>query len=146
MREVKQERTGRRDLRLSLRHRLCGFDCPAVDIDLLVEFDGGRAAAIVEYKNENAPEVALSESNIKALIDLGNRAGIPVIGTRYAKDFAWWKTTPLNDFAIQKLNTDKTSLPISEKTWVSILYRLRGRQIPPDLFPLPNAGSAQPRS
>ena len=33
MPEVKKERSGWRDLALSLRHKMWGWDCPAVDLD-----------------------------------------------------------------------------------------------------------------
>ena len=50
--DVAPERTGWRDEKISLRHRMWGFDCPAVDVDfVMVEFDRARVVAIVEYKN-----------------------------------------------------------------------------------------------
>ena len=55
MPEVRAERTGWRDEELSQEHRKWGFDCPTVDIDfLMLEYDTGRASALVEYKNEHA--------------------------------------------------------------------------------------------
>ena len=36
MAEVRPERTGWRDEKLSQRHRMWGWDCPAVDIDFLL--------------------------------------------------------------------------------------------------------------
>jgi len=50
MREVRPERTGWRDLELSKRHRQWGWDCPGIDLDFLfLEYDRGKAVAIVEY-------------------------------------------------------------------------------------------------
>lgn len=46
------ERSGWRDMELSGRHRIWGFNCPAVDLDfLMVEYNLGIAIAVVEYKH-----------------------------------------------------------------------------------------------
>jgi len=63
--------------------------------------------------------------------ELGTRAGIPVFGVRYARDFSWWRVSPLNALA-------KAWVPaqteVTEQGWVALLYRVRGREVPPDLF------------
>lgn len=65
------------------------------------------------------------------MIDLGTRAGVPVFAARYAGDFSWWKIVPLN-------NAAKTVLPerqtMTEREWVTFLYRLRGYAPPETLF------------
>ena len=132
MPEVRAERTGWRDQRLSERHRRWGWNCPMVDIDFLaLEYDEGKAAAIVEYKHENAAPQYASQPSYRAIIDLGDRAGVPVFAVRYADDFSWWRVTPLNDLA-------KTwvpgQTPMTEEEWVTTLYRIRGTEVPPDLF------------
>ena len=128
MREVRQERTGWRDEALSQRHRRWGWDCPAVDLDfLMLEYDHGKASAIVEYKNEHAAPQYASHPTYQAMIDLGNRAGIPVIACRYADDFSSWKVTPLNDKAKEYIPTRKE---MKEPDFVSLLYRLRGYDVP----------------
>ena len=100
MPEVRQERTYWRDKELSLRHRNWGWDCPAVDIDfLMLEYDKGLASAIVEYKNEHAQTANPQHPSYRALADLGNRAGIPVIGCRYKDNFTEWRAVPLNKVA-----------------------------------------------
>lgn len=129
---VREERTGWRDLSLSRRHRKWGWDCPAVDLDFLfLEYDRGRAIALVEYKHEKAPVQYPTHPTYQAMIDLGNRAEIPVIGVRYAGDFSWWKATPINRFA-------KTFLPepkmMTEREWVTFLYNIRGYEPPQTLF------------
>ena len=84
MQPVKQERTGWRDLRLSQRHRRWGWDCPAVDLDFLfLEYDRGKAVALVEYKHEQAAPQYASHPTYQAMIDLGNRASVPVFAARY---------------------------------------------------------------
>jgi hypothetical protein len=103
-----------------------------VDLDfLLLEYDRGRAAALVEYKHEKAAPQFATHPTYRAMIDLGNRAGIPVFGVRYAEDWSWWRVTPLNDLARKHL-AQQTSM--SEEDWVSLLYRIRGLDVPADLF------------
>lgn len=127
MPEVRAERTGWRDEALSRRHRRWGWDCPAVDIDFLfLEYDRGKASAIVEYKNEHAAPQFASHPTYQAMIDLGNRAGIPVIACRYSDDFSTWKVVPLNDAA--KSITQRVEL--NEQGWIKLLYKIRGYEVP----------------
>ena len=80
MRLVAQERSGWRDEGISLRHRKWGWDCPAVDIDfLLIEYDHGKAIALVEYKNEHAPrQRGATSASHRAIADLASKAGLPL--------------------------------------------------------------------
>ena len=126
------ERTGWRDEALSKRHRRYGFDLPATDIDfLMVEYDGGRAIAIVEYKHARARPQLARQSNYRALIDLGDRAGIPVFACRYAGDLSRFFVIPLNGRAHGLLPERRR---MSEIEWVRFLYGLRGREMPQGLF------------
>ena len=125
---VSPERSGWRDESISRRHRQWGFDCPAVDLDfIMLEFDGGKVACLVEYKNEHAAPQKPSHPSIKAIADLATKAEIPFIGCRYATNFSWWKAAPLNLYA-------KTFLPhpqeLTETEWVRLLYFIRGRELP----------------
>lgn len=131
-REVRQERTGWRDLGLSDRHRRWGWDCPAVDLDFLfLEYDRGKAVAIVEYKQESAPPQYRTHPSYQALIDLGIRASLPVFGVRYAADYSWWKVTPLNAEARVVIATQTT---LTERQWVTVLYKMRGYEVPESVF------------
>lgn len=79
-RSVRPERTGWRDIELSKRHRCWGWNCPAIDLDLvLLEYDRGKAVAIVEYKHERTPLQFPTHPSYQALIDLADRAGLPVL-------------------------------------------------------------------
>lgn len=129
---VKTERTGWRDQSLSARHRLWGYDCPAVDIDfLLVEYNAGKVCGLVEYKNEHANIGNTSGKTFQALIDLGDRAKCPVFVCWYADDFSWFAVKPMNRAA-------KRIMPhnyrLSERQYVSFLYHLRGLEAPEDVL------------
>ena len=128
---VRQERTGWRDLRLNDRHRLWGWDCPATDIDEFVEYDNGKAAALIEYKNEYAQVVYPTNTNRRALVDVCDRARLPCFGVRYADNFAWWRITPLNDEARRVITG---CVQMSEREYVAFLYKLRGREAPADVL------------
>lgn len=130
--DVRRERTGWRDMRLSQRHRDWGWNCPAVDLDFLfLEYDKGKAVAIVEYKHEMAQPQKASHPTYQAMIDLGNRAGIPVFAVRYADDFSWWRVTALNPVAREIL---PERMEWTEREWITFLYHLRGYEPPESLF------------
>jgi len=132
MQQVKEERTGWRDLSLSQRHRKWGWDCPAVDLDFLfLEYDKGQPTAIVEYKHERARPQYASHPTYQAMINLGTMAGIPVFACRYSDDFTEWIITPLNDKAKLRLPNKQT---MTERQWVTFLYELRGYTPPEELF------------
>ena len=129
---VRHERTFWRDEGLSQRHRKWGWDCPMLDIDFLaVEFDKGEPVALVEYKNEYADVHYASHPSYQALIKLGNRAGLPVIACRYASDFSKWRVTALNGKA-REIIPERTEL--DEAGWVSLLYKIRGREVSRDVL------------
>ena len=122
-RQVSPERTGWRDEGISRRHREWGLDCPAIDIDfLLIEYNYGKAMALVEYKHENATPQYPTHPSYKALIDLGDRAGIPVFAARYANDYSWFKVTSLNEYAKSYIPECET---MAEDEWVVLLKRVR---------------------
>jgi hypothetical protein len=117
---------------LSQRHRRWGWDCPAVDLDFLfLEYDKGRAVALVEYKHQRAKTQYPSHPTYQAMIDLGNRAEIPVFAVRYAEDFSYWIAVPLNAIARKWLPERKS---LTEREWVTFLYRVRGYEPPATLF------------
>jgi len=131
MPEVRRERTGWRDEGLSRRHREWGWDCPMVDIDFLaLEYDAGKAIAIVEYKHEGAMPQDYTNKSYQALKDLANKAQLPLFVVWYARDFASWKVDALNKYA-KAVAPSKTIL--TEKKYVEFLYSLRSRILPNDL-------------
>ena len=125
---VPDERTFQRDMKLLLRHRQWGFNIPAVDIDFL-EYDNRKSVALVEYKKAQdlaQCSPALTDANLQALVDLGDRARIPVFCTFY-KGLKWYRVFPVNEFAKQKGPPDGI---LSEYKYVDFLYWLKGRQMP----------------
>jgi hypothetical protein len=134
--EVKHERTAWRDLSLSARHRLWGFDCPAVDIDFFVEYDRGVPAAIVEYKHERAAPQDPRHSTYRALgvlgvaDDTGMFISLPFFAVRYTADFKTFFVVPINGSAKVLLDSRTT---MDEEQWVRFLYHLRGREMPDHL-------------
>ena len=132
LKAVKAERTGWRDMALSERHRRWGWDCPAVDLDFLfLEYDRGKAVALVEYKHEKAPPQYVSHPTYQAMIDLGTRASVPVFAVRYANDFAWFRVRALNEIGKEWL---AAMCEMNEEEWVTFLYRIRGYDPPRSLL------------
>jgi hypothetical protein len=138
---VREERSHWRDMRLSERHRKWGFDCPAVDIDLLMlEYDHASPVALVEYKHELAASQNINHPSYQALIELGDRSGIPVFACRYKDDLKIFYIIPLNSISRNYLNR---RVCMTEFEWVKFLYRLRGDVIPRDLFNQLRKGESQ---
>lgn len=128
MMQTRKERTGWRDEGLSNRHRQWGWDCPACDIDfLMLEYDKGKASAIIEYKNEHAAPQYASHPTYQAMIDLGDRADIPVLAVRYADNYSWWRVTPLNECAKRYV---QKRVELTEIEYVTLLYKIRGYELP----------------
>lgn len=121
---MKDERTGWRDSKLSERHRTWGVNCPAVDIDLLMlEYNKGKASAIVEYKNEHAQEQRQDHPSYRALKDLADRANLPAFAVRYADDFSWWRVVALNARACDFMPANPAVM--DETEWRETLWRTR---------------------
>jgi hypothetical protein len=123
------ERTHWRDQDLSLRHRLWGFDCPAVDLDfVVVEYNRGEASAIVEYKfRPNDAEPDLSHPSIRALAGLADAAGIPLIVAYYTREPWTFRVYRGNRYAEQVYREDGRLL--TEREFVESLYFIRGRNL-----------------
>lgn len=102
-----------------------------MDIDfLMLEYDKGQASALVEYKNEHTEPAYPKHPSYRALADLGNRAGIPVIGCRYKDDFTEWRAVPLNRVAAEIITSPQK---FNEAGWVNFLYSIRGREMPDEI-------------
>lgn len=131
--EVREERTGWRDERISKRHRYhWGWDCPAIDIDfLLIEYDKGCPVALVEYKHEYAARQRVTHPSYQAIKKLADAANLPVFAVRYADDFSWWYVVPLNSIAKEWCPERKR---MTEQEWVTLLYKMRGYDLPDEIF------------
>src|SRR5678815_2099094 len=100
---VRQERTGWRDQELSQRHRLWGFNCPAVDLDfLMVEYNMGLPVGLIEYKHHCAQAPNLRHATYRALCDLADGyrdEGLPFLIAFYWPDLWAFRITPVNPLA-----------------------------------------------
>ena len=131
MREtVRAESTGWRDLSLSLRHREWGIDCPASDIDCLVEIARGVPVAIIEYKKSNA-RVSDSIQSIRSVEILADRAKVAFFLVRYSTARRKWyfRIERANAIGSAFLHSESSRVPLSlpEIEYVRLLYRLRRR-------------------
>ena len=127
--QVREERSGWRDRELSQRHRRWGWNCPAMDIDFL-EFHAGEPVALIECKLEHARPWDLAAKPAQSFVRLADRAALPAFYVVRAADFSWWRVQALNDHARDRLGVDLRVL--SEPEFVSLLYALRGLNLPPE--------------
>jgi hypothetical protein len=103
-----------------------------LDIDFLaLEYDSGQPVALVEYKHEDSETQFSSHPSYRALINLGERADLPVFAVRYARDFSWWRVVPLNQDARHWVGQRQD---MSEAEWVQLLYQMRGRDAPKNVL------------
>lgn len=127
---VRPENLEFRDGDLSIRHRLWGFDCPAVDLDLLmVEYNNGKAAALVEYKfaASPTPNPNLGHPTMRAVAGLANDSGIPFIVAFYTRDPWTFRVFRGNAHACRIYKTDGRLL--TEREFVESLYFIRNRAL-----------------
>ena len=116
-----------RDLGLSRRHSKWGFDYPAVDLgSLFLEHNNGQVKAIIAYKNEHEEKQYASYPMYQAIINLGDKATIPVIACRYNDDYSKYKATPLNVYARNYLHETKE---LNEADFVRLLYEIKGQDL-----------------
>lgn len=124
--KVRQERTGWRDEAISSRHRVWGFNCPAVDLDFLVaEYNVGKPVALIEYKHNLAWIPNLQHATYRALSDLADGyrdAPLPFLVVFYWPDLWAFRVLPVNTVAHEHFITGDT---FSEREFVRRLYRLR---------------------
>jgi len=127
---VRLERTGWRCQDISEHHRTWGFDCPCVDLDfLVVEYNCGRAVALVEYKRFNARVQNYRHKTYEALAHLANGHSdgpLPLMVAYYWPDIWAFKVMPLNRTAGEWFGVNET---ITEREYVTRLYRMRGKVV-----------------
>lgn len=129
------ERTNWRDQNLSARHRLWGFDCPAIDLDfVLAEYDFGKPKALIDYKlRSSLDETPPASANLGTLARLGEMARLPAF-------IAYYRNTPRWQFRVFEINNialgwlDQNGQLLDEDDYVRWLYRLRGREAPPHVL------------
>lgn len=128
---VSQERTFWRDEAISQRHRLWGEACAAVDLDfILVEYSYGTPKALVEYKARGAKRPDLQHSNIRALCRLADASRIAFFVVLYDSTYWYVRVTPVNAVAKTYCSSEQV---LSEREYVTLLYKLRGLSLPPHI-------------
>lgn len=124
------------DRMLSERHlNFWGDDCPAVDLDFLMcEYNHGISVAIVDYKHHKAKFENTNSKTFQTLSELygPDRRQLPFYIARYWTENWSFKLLAVNAAAraaIERLSSGKfdvhQEIPLSEKQYVSFLYRLR---------------------
>ncbi len=128
------ERTGWRDTeRLSERHRMYGVNVPCCDLDFpLVEYDKGKAVALIEYKHQKAQTVNMNNPSIRALSDLATRSEIPAFVVRYSDNFSTYRITAINTIAEDMIK--RSTIDCTEREYIKFLYWLRGYKVPEDVL------------
>jgi hypothetical protein len=128
---LRTERTGWRDGNISERHRLWGFNCPAIDLDfILVEYDSNEPSALIEYKNERAAPFDSESSGYKTIANLADKAGLPAFYVRYTSDLRAYDLFAMNGKAKAVLKGRSEKKGLTEIRYVKFLYYLRGRDVP----------------
>ena len=137
------ERTGWRDEEISSRHRSWGMHCPAVDLDfLLIEYDSGTPAAVIEYKHRQCSSIDLSANSLRALSSLATASKIPCLVAVYYPGPWCFYVICVNAEAKALYKHDRF---LSESRYVASLYYMRDRVRPstgfstevPDGLPVP---------
>lgn len=132
------ERSGWRDQELSARHRVWGFNCPAVDLDfLMVEYDGGYPIALVEYKHHEAGIPLVNHPTYRAISQLYDDQGkqLPLWVARY-----WPNIWAFRVLAVNSRAKDLTAQPdswndMTERMFVEALHAVRRREIQHRVYP-----------
>ena len=123
---VRQERTGWRDAEISSRHRVWGFNCPAVDLDfLVVEYNIGKPVGLIEYKHFRARAPVLDHATYRALGALADGYGagpLPLMVAFYWPDIWAFRVLPVNAAAKSAFAHNEI---LSERDFVARLYRMR---------------------
>jgi len=130
---VPKERCGWRDEKISRRHRRWGRSCPLVDLDwLVIEYHTNKAVALIEYKHKNVKSPPnIQNSNYQALIDLADKADIPIYAVYYDPDVWSFDVFPINDKACEWLNSPAK---MTEREYVRLMYQIRYTTIGADVL------------
>ena len=130
-----EEILGWRDQGVSERHRMYGFDCPAVDLDfVVVEYDTGMPNGLVDLKF-SCHALNTDHPSHRAVAWLASGRGLPYFVAEYHVDSWTYKLWPINPEADEFLDQHGVhpEQRVSEFQYVTLLYALRGKPLPPDV-------------
>jgi hypothetical protein len=120
---VRKERTGWRDEEISARHRIWGWNCPAVDLDfLMVEYNIGKPVGVIEYKHARARMPNMQHPTYRALCELADMSALPFMVVFYYPPQWAFKVHPVNAVARQNFAEGQM---MTERQFVMSLYRMR---------------------
>ena len=91
-------------------------------IDLFAKFSAVEVVSADRISETDKLFCEKNQAAYRTLVNLGNRAALPVFAVRYADDFSWWRVTPLNDKAKEILKKQTT---LTEQQFVKMLFYLR---------------------
>lgn len=131
-----------RDWRLSKRHReFYGTDCPMADIDMIViAYDRAVPKALIEYKHSCRQIERLRETTgVQAVRSLADMAGLPAWVAYYNPRTFVYQIVPLNKQA-RDLFGNEELIELVEADYVSVLYKLRERELPEGIMARLNQG------
>lgn len=115
------------------RHRLYGFNVPALDLDFpMIEYDRGMPVALIEAKHRNAA-LKLWHPSFKAMKVLADNSKIPFFITVYAPEHCAYYVISMNDCARQVPWCDKPRW-FNERNYVKLLYWLRKKSCPAEIL------------
>ena len=106
-------------------HRVDSAVSRGIDMD-------GLTRRRLELLNHLSGHGLLLSEQAAVLQDVGNRAGLLVFGVKYKRDFSMFVVTALNARAREWV---PKSTACTERDYVRLLYEIRGRTMPADMFP-----------
>ena len=116
------------------RHRLYGYNAPALDIDFfMIEYDHGLPAALIEAKHINAKNVRLDHPSFKAMKILADNSSIPFFITYYDPDTCCYFVVSMNDHA-RAVPLCSQPRWFTETNYVKMLYWLRKKNAPAEIL------------
>lgn len=125
------ERSGWRDEELSRRHREWGYNCPCVDLDfVVVEYNTGKAVALIEYKHHNAKMQDTKHPTYRALSDLADSysgGALPFFIARYWPGCWAFSIWPVNEASRAIVGHPRAWL--TERQYVTFIYKLRAMKL-----------------
>jgi hypothetical protein len=105
------------------------FGVDHLDFLMLVSYGHG-AHSLIEYVCEDEPELPTHRAR-GAIIELADRAGLPLFVVRHSEDYSQWTPTPMNARAKGFLPESRT---MTLREYAELLHAVRGKPLPEGIF------------